>query len=57
MLKEKFINGLNDVDMMTYSIREPVIIEMTNEIASEQVLSWDKKVELQTVKKSNSEHN
>ena len=42
-LKEQFINGINDDDMITENIRELTVIKRTNEITSKQVLSWAKK--------------
>ena len=41
-LKEQFINGINDEDMMTEIIRELTKIQKTNEVTSEQVLCWPK---------------
>ena len=39
-LKEQFINGIRDDDMMTEQIYEPIKIKKTNEITSEQVVCW-----------------
>ena len=39
-LKEQFINGINDDDLMMKITRELTVIKKTNEITSKQVLSW-----------------
>ena len=49
-LKELFINGMNDDDMMTEIIRELTTIKKTNEITSDQVLCWAKGVKADELK-------
>ena len=49
-LKEQFMNGINDTDMMT-EIRQLAVIKRTNEVTSKQVLNWIKRVETQESKK------
>ena len=44
-LKKKFINGINDDDMVTDIIRELTSITKTNEITSEQVPCLAKRIE------------
>ena len=46
-LKEQFIHGLNDTDMLGEIIWELAKIHENTEITSEIVLSWVKKVEAQ----------
>ena len=46
-LKEQFINGINDNDMMIEILREWAAIKKTNELSSEQVLAWARRVEAQ----------
>ena len=43
-LKEQFLNDIND-DMVTKIIRELTTIKKTDEMTSEQVLCWAKRVE------------
>ena len=50
-LKEQFINGIYNDDMMTEIIRE-LTNKKANEITSEQVLSWARRVETQRVHKA-----
>ena len=38
-LKEQFINGINDDDMMTKIIRELTVFKRTNETTSKHILS------------------
>ena len=42
MLKQQFINGMNDYDMMTEIVREVAAIKKTKDITSEQILHWAK---------------
>ena len=51
-LKEKYINGINDDDMMTEIEREQAAVKKTNEITSEQALCWAKRVEAQRAQKT-----
>ena len=50
-LKEQFINGINDDDMMTEKIRELITNKMRNEIISEHMSSWARRVDVQRVYK------
>ena len=46
-LKEQFIHGLNDSDMIKEIIKELTKIEENNKMASEKVLVWARRVETQ----------
>ena len=46
-LKEHFIHGLNDEEMLAEIIRELTKCEEDNTIHSEKVLTWVKRVEVQ----------
>ena len=46
-LKELFIRGINYDNMLTEIIRELATIKKANEIASQQVLTWARRVEAQ----------
>ena len=52
ILKEQFVNGINDDDMMTDIIREWTAIKKTNEVTSEQVLAWTRRMEAQRTQKT-----
>ena len=54
-LKEQFINGFNYNDIMTKIITKLAVIEKTNKITREQVLSSAKRVKYR-VQKSNTEY-
>ena len=47
-LKEQFINGLNDTEMLGEIIKELMKVHKNEEITSENVLSWAKRVEAQS---------
>ena len=46
-LKEQFMNGINDENVMTKIIMELTAIRKTNEITNEQVLSWARRLLVQ----------
>ena len=46
-LKEQFIHGLNDTEMLEEIIKELTKIHENEEITSEDVLSWVKRVKVQ----------
>ena len=46
-LKEQFIHGLNDTEMLGKIIRELTKVNADNTINSETVLAWAKRVEAQ----------
>ena len=46
-LKEQFIHGLNDTDMLGEIIRELTKIHENTEITNENMLCWAKRVEAQ----------
>ena len=48
-LKEQFIHGLNDMEMLGKIIREITKVKVNNTINSETVLVWTKRVEAQRV--------
>ena len=50
-LKDKFINDINDDDTMTKIIMELTTFKKTNEIPSEQVLYWARRMEVQIAQK------
>ena len=52
VIKEQFINGINDNDMITEIIWNLSAIKKTNQITSEQVLAWTRCEEAQWVKKA-----
>ena len=54
--KKQFINGFNDDIMVTKIIRELTMMKKTNEVTGEQVLSWDRWMEVQRVQKNNFRH-
>ena len=41
-LKEQFINGINDDEMVTEIIHELITVSKTGEITNEQVFAWSK---------------
>ena len=41
-LKEQFIHGLNDNDILVEIIKELTKIEASKDVTSEQVLAWEK---------------
>ena len=45
-LKEQFINGIKDDDMMNEIVGDLAMIKRTNEVTIEQFLSWPKRVEV-----------
>ena len=51
-LNEKFINGINDDDMMTEIMRGLTAVRNTNEITSEHILCWARRVRVQRVQKA-----
>ena len=51
-LKEQFINCRKVVNTMTEIILEFTKVKKTNEINSEQVLAWTRRVEAQTAQKA-----
>ena len=48
-LKEQFIYGINDTDMLAEIIRELTKIHRNTEITSENVLCWAERVEMQRI--------
>ena len=42
--KEQFIKGINDADTVMEILTELITIKKTNEITSEQVLCWVKRI-------------
>ena len=48
-LKEQFLHGMSDEEMMIEIIRELTAIKQTNKVTSEQVLCWTIRVESQKV--------
>ena len=46
-LKDQFINGIVNDDVMIEIIRELTILKTMNDITSEQVQNWAKRVEAQ----------
>ena len=46
-LKEQFMHGINDTDMLGEIIRELTKIQENTEITSENMLCWAKRVEAQ----------
>ena len=55
-LKEQFINGINDGDMMTKIIGELTTIKKTNGITSEQVLHWAERLEAERPQRPHLNH-
>ena len=51
MLKEQFINGLNDETVITKIIKEPKALKNTSKASSEQVLLWAQRVEAERAQK------
>ena len=47
-LKEQFIHGLNDSDMSIEIIKKLVKLEENDNVTSEQVLTWARRVEAQS---------
>ena len=46
-LKEQFIHGLNDKNMLEEIIKELMIVRGDDQITNENVLAWAKRVEVQ----------
>ena len=51
-LKEQFISSINNHDMVTQIIQELTTVKKINEITSEQVVSWAKRVESHRAQKA-----
>ena len=43
-LKQLFINGISDEEMMTEIIRQLTVTKETNKVTSEQVLCWAQRI-------------
>ena len=51
-LNEQFINDIND-DMMAETIGDLTTVKKTNEVTSQQVLAWTRRVEAQRARNNN----
>ena len=52
-VKEQFINGISDDEMITKVIKELTASMKSNVIISDKIQSWAKRVEAQSVKGNN----